>query len=199
MTRPTDPSWPVLSWPVLTCPNLSLSVQFWAVLNKAKCHLFVCEFLVLWAAYAAKKIIIIWYHDYLNIWILWHWRWVLQSVSLQAVVWYWWTAIFTILPFFSSTSQPFLIKRLLGSKNLFHESWWNLPKPTVIPLSWLRQPFWGHLVAILDFAGVLALQVWVSFDFSCLISFQTWNTILPGCGHKGAFNYYVSRLEGGGV
>ena len=53
--------------------------------------------------------------------------------------------LFLFFPrFFFPPSQPFLIERVLGSKNLFSKSCLERPK----------KPFWGPLAAILDFAGI---------------------------------------------
>ena len=49
-----------------------------------------------------------------------------------------------IPPFFRSPSLPFLIERVLGSKNLFSKSWGSAQKPKGRHLSRPRQPFWGH-------------------------------------------------------
>ena len=62
-------------------------------------------------------------------------------------------------PFLSPLSRPFLIEWVLGSKNLFSESWKERQKPRDKHLSRPCLPFWGPLAAILDFAGDVALQV----------------------------------------
>ena len=54
-------------------------------------------------------------------------------------------------PFFFSPSRPFLIEGVLGSKNLFSESWSQ--KPMGRHFSRPRRPFQGPLAASLDFAG----------------------------------------------
>ena len=68
--------------------------------------------------------------------------------------------IFTIL--FFSPSQPFLIEGVLRLKNIFSESWREHPNTC-----W---PFWGPLVAILDFWGSRRRNDWIKnlFSKSCL-------------------------------
>ena len=68
-------------------------------------------------------------------------------------------ATMNIIIFFSP-SQPFLIQGVLGSKeNYFAKVKASAQKPGGTHLSRPRRPFWGPLVAILDFAGCVALQV----------------------------------------
>ena len=52
-----------------------------------------------------------------------------------------------------SPLRPFLIEGVLGSKNLFCKNLWKGPKARGRHLSRPRQPFWGQVVAILDFEG----------------------------------------------
>ena len=61
-------------------------------------------------------------------------------------------SLFLFFPVFFPPSWPFLIEGVLGSKNLFSESWSELPKTWGRHLSRPRRPFWGALAAISDFA-----------------------------------------------
>ena len=64
--------------------------------------------------------------------------------------------IFSFFPF--SPSSTFLIERVLGAKTYLAKIDGSVQKPMGRHLSTPYWPFWGPLVAILDFAGCAALK-----------------------------------------